>query len=42
MRLRLERFRALSPEQQEALLEQRFPGRTPEQRARILDRLGAR
>jgi hypothetical protein len=42
MRRRLELFRSLSPEQQDALLEQRFPDRTPEQRARILDRLRAR
>jgi hypothetical protein len=42
MRRRLEVFRSLSPGRQEALVEQRFPDRTPEQRARILDRLRAR
>ena len=38
----LERFRSLSPARQEALVEERFPDRSPEQRARILDRLRAR
>jgi hypothetical protein len=42
MRRRLERFRSLSPAQQEALVDERFSDRTPEQRARILDRLRAR
>ena len=42
MRRRLELFRSLQPAQQEALVGERFPDRTPEQRARILDRLRAR
>ena len=42
MRRRLETFRSLSPGRQESLVEKRFPDRTSEQRARILDRLRAR
>ena len=39
MRLRLERFRALSPEAQQALIEKRFAAKSPEQRERILEAL---
>lgn len=38
LRERLRRFRALAPEDQEALVERRFPGRTPEERRLILER----
>jgi hypothetical protein len=39
MRERLERFRTLSPEDQEALIERRFQARSPAERARILESL---
>jgi hypothetical protein len=39
MRERLERFRTLAPDEQEALIERRFSGKSPEERARILEAL---
>jgi len=39
MRLRLERFRMLAPEDQQALIDKRFAERSPEERARILESL---
>lgn len=39
MRQRLERFRTLSPEDQQALIEKRFSEKSPEQRERILESL---
>jgi hypothetical protein len=39
MRERLERFRMLAPDEQEALIERRFSGKSPEERARILEAL---
>ena len=39
MRERLERFRMLAPEDQEALIEKRFSAKSPEERARILESL---
>jgi Skp family chaperone for outer membrane proteins len=39
MRQRLERFRMLAPEDQQALIDKRFAERSPEERARILESL---
>ncbi len=39
MRQRLERFRTLSPEDQQALIEKRFSEKSPEERAQILGSL---
>ena len=39
MRERLERFRLLSPEDQQALIDKRFEAKSPEERARILESL---
>ncbi len=39
MRQRLERFRTLAPEDQQALIDKRFAERPPEERARILESL---
>jgi hypothetical protein len=39
MRERLRRFQALAPDEQEALVERRFTERSPEERARILERM---
>jgi hypothetical protein len=39
MRQRLERFRTLSPEDQQALIDKRFEAKSPEERERILESL---
>jgi hypothetical protein len=39
MRQRLERFRTLAPAEQESLIERKFGGRSPEERARSLESL---
>jgi hypothetical protein len=39
MRARLERFRLLAPEDQQALIDKKYAAKSPEERARILDAL---
>jgi hypothetical protein len=39
MRERLERFRQLAPEDQQALIDKKFAAKPPEERARILESL---
>jgi len=39
MRRRLERFRQLAPEDQQALIDKKFAAKSPEERAHILEAL---